>query len=290
MIYILGAGSVTLRIAKKIQEGFENTKIVSQHFLPESSTQQVMSYKDFRTSASEKDSIIIGWRSKNFNKNNEIVTSTLKYLETSAKYFSRVVYLSSGSVYGDGNEIFDELTQPDPKNDYAKEKLELEQWCVQTFKSDLAILRISNVFGDSKVNDFVNRVVHDWKFDQSLTIFDINHFSRDYICIEDVSKIVSNLISNESLQLNGLQYFNVSSNTTITNGEIISLLEGVSPKKNAIDSINVPRGIPLTYQLNNEKILSWIPAMSIDPRTDLENYFRDLLKNSTLESEVEFDE
>lgn len=286
MIYILGAGSVTLRIAQRIQDGSEKVKIVTQHSLHESSEKHFIPYEDFREQVSDKDSLIIGWRLPCFNEDAHIVSSTLAFLESGKRNFSRVIYLSSGSVYGNGSDIFSELSPPDPKNDYAKNKFSLEQWCVETFKSDLAILRISNVFGDSKVNDFINSVIKAWKFEQTLTLYDINHFSRDYISIDEVSEIVFNLSSSTLTRWRGLQYYNVSSNSSVTNGEIISMLKKLSPKKNIINSIDAPQGIALKYQLNNEKILKLFPYMLIDSRNALERYFQEHFDNISSESKM----
>jgi len=290
MIYILGAGSVSLRIAQRIQDGSEKVKIVTQYSLYKSSEKHFMPYEEFREQASDKDSLIICWRLPYFNEDAHIASSTLAFLESGKRNFSRVIYLSSGSVYGNGSDIFSELSPPDPKNDYAKNKFSLEQWCVETFKSDLAILRISNVFGDSKVDDFINRVIKAWKFEQTLTLYDINHFSRDYISIDEVSEIVFNLGSSTLTRWRGLQYYNVSSNSSVTNGEIISMLKKLSPKKNVINSIDVPEGIPLKYQLNNKKILKLFPSMLIDSRNALERYFQEHFDNISSESKVESNE
>ena len=154
----------------------------------------------------------------------------------------------------------------------------MEQWCIETFKLNLSIFRISNIFGDPQFHDLINKILNSWKKDSVLALFDTNRFSRDIISIDDISMIVGQSLLNRFNPEGGVFYLNISSNIAITTDAILALIGDVAQYEIEVKSIETPGSVPIKHQLSNQKLLDFLPALRIDPMKDLEIYFRKRLE------------
>lgn len=142
----------------------------------------------------------------------------------------KLVFLSSGgTVYGDyGQEVLTEEMLPKPINHYGNVKLCIEN-ALRIFhiqnQLNVIIARISNPYGAGqdfrKGVGFVDAVLKRSINGQSVEIWGSGDVVRDYIYIEDVCKMLYELI-----QYKGDEYlFNISSGVGISQKEIVEIVQ-----------------------------------------------------------------
>tara|TARA_B100001964_G_scaffold245460_1_gene332544 strand:+ start:1468 stop:2178 length:711 start_codon:yes stop_codon:yes gene_type:complete len=112
---------------------------------------------------------------------------------------------TTNSAYGTGdkNNFCDEKTELNPISDYAKHKVEIEK-ILMSHQNSISF-RLATVFGmsprmrvDLLVNDFTHRAV----YDGFIVLFE-SHFKRNYIHINDVSRVFIHAINKfESMKNN----------------------------------------------------------------------------------------
>ncbi|MCO5231170.1 MAG: NAD-dependent epimerase/dehydratase family protein [Chitinophagales bacterium] len=151
-----------------------------------------------------------GYIHNDWKKNSEEILDTHKKLwKFCALKNIKLIYASSGAVYGDGALGFkdDNLTTFDlnPSHPYARVKLEIDQWSLHEKDSPPFWygLRMSNVYGPNEYHKGANAsIVLKAYFEilekQSMTLFtsflpDIadGDMSRDFIYVKDVIKIIA---------------------------------------------------------------------------------------------------
>lgn len=112
---------------------------------------------------------------------------------------SRLIYMSSLSIFGHSEKELSASSNPSPISDYAKSKYAGEkQLKVLDGKIDYTIVRSSNTYGfnpsirlDTVVNNFVYRSI----FDQTLIIHGDGQESRGFISIDRLSSQLAKVIS-----------------------------------------------------------------------------------------------
>ncbi len=138
-----------------------------------------------------------------FDQVNNWGTAELSYAMESSSC-SKIIYLSSASVYGSGAEAADISTPPNPKTFYgiSKRKGEKHVERLQT-KKDIAIVRCANVYGYSKSMRFdavINRFVLRAKNHNRITINGSGDQSRAFVHIHRVVDFLEKLVFAESWQ------------------------------------------------------------------------------------------
>jgi len=150
---------------------------------------------------------------------------TIRVLEYARKHDVKLVYASSGSVYGNPQEI--PITERHPLNPispYACSKMAAEIYCGMYFREyhlDVTMLRYFNVYGPRQsVNEemgvipiFVSRALKG----QALKINGDGKQTRDFLNVSDVVK--ANLLAYKSKTASG-QYMNIGGG-----GDEISILD-----------------------------------------------------------------
>jgi UDP-glucose 4-epimerase len=141
----------------------------------------------------------------------------------------RVVYMSSTSVYGSGDEVFTIESEPEPKTIYGSAKYRGEQQVLRTKRDvEFAILRCGNVFGFSpglRYDAVINRFMFEANFSNHITIQGSGKQHRAFVHIDNVCKALWQSISNTSIQGT---YNLVEANYEIL--EIAETLQGLYPE------------------------------------------------------------
>lgn len=116
----------------------------------------------------------------------------------------KLIYLSSGSVYGFQEESSEETT-PLPENGYGKSKLEGEKYCrLLENQLSLSIVRIGNIFGFNpmlRYDSVINRFMMDALIYKKIYIYGNGEQSRPFIYINNVTKELINMVKEESSKL-----------------------------------------------------------------------------------------
>ncbi len=107
----------------------------------------------------------------------------------------KVLYASTALVYGDSEIPAQESDLPRPVEVYAKHKLENEDFLKNHLASQhqLGILRLSNVFGDTRSRGFVSLIMNRL-LAASTEVFRVNgdgYQERDYIYVDDLVEAIA---------------------------------------------------------------------------------------------------
>lgn len=140
-----------------------------------------------------------------------------------------LIYLSSVSVYGAGEEMKTIESEPDPKTFYGISKLRGEAHVKRLFnKMNTVIVRCGNVYGYSKSMRFdavVNRFLFEANFQKLITVNGTGKQTRAFIHVEKAALALSKMHSNA---LESGVYNLVERNLAI--GEIVEVLRKQIPE------------------------------------------------------------
>lgn len=133
---------------------------------------------------------------------------------------SRVVYLSSASVYGFSEEPFDEDSTIRPTNQYGITKKRAEDEIkLLAREREITIVRSANVFGYSRSMRFdsvINRFMFDANYIGRVSVFGDGSQYRAFVSIEYLADVLEKVISNTKFpQILNLVEFNFSINEII---------------------------------------------------------------------------
>ncbi len=114
---------------------------------------------------------------------------------------SKVIYLSSISIFGDHHEPVDESTHPNPHSFYGRSKLDGErQLSILNRDRKLYILRSGNVYGYNpsyRVDAVVNRLLFQANFVGKITINGSGDQHRSFIHVDKVAHVVGRIIDGD---------------------------------------------------------------------------------------------
>lgn len=278
--YLLGYGPILNR-TYTIFENVEMNPVVVSNRGRLTGREKVISYSDFiRSEIRTGDLLIVGWRSLTFSDRIEEVDNVIEFLNQNIYKFKNIVYLSSGAVYGNGRIDFNENHSPNPFNQYGREKLEIEHWLVQMNLRKCVILRISNVFGDLGFPDLINGIVNSWKKTTDLSLFLPTRFFRNYVSINFVSEVIFSLASGVAVDLEGINFVNVSDSRARSTQEILSIFQEISPRSVAVESIPIPELVPFYHSLSNEKLTNFCNWKYSDSTNEIVHYLQCVLNPS----------
>ena len=184
-IFICGFGQVSKELAKKLSNQKKiNFKIVSRN------TENYLDYDFlkidfFKNKFDFSDSILISTVPPN-EKDEDYILKNIP--ESNLKSFSRIIYISSTSVYQGG--VVDELTKPKPLTKLGIRRLSIEKrW--QKLNTRTIIIRPGGIYSNSS-----NILTKFLKGDHKI-IFKKNHFTNR-IHIEDLIGIIFKIIKNKN--------------------------------------------------------------------------------------------
>lgn len=115
---------------------------------------------------------------------------------------SKVIYLSSMSIYGDHPHPIEETTNPNPHSFYGRSKLDGErQLGILNRNRQLYILRSGNVYGYNpsyRVDAVINRFLFQANFLGKITINGSGDQHRSFIHVDKVSHTIARIIEGKS--------------------------------------------------------------------------------------------
>ena len=108
---------------------------------------------------------------------------------------------------------------------YGKSKITEEQILLKTSSKDseLVILRIANVYGNSQFDDFVNHILTCAKTGKEVSLIHKGRATRNFIWIEDLTSILVELLRKEQLP----KVINLGSPTSISLKKLITEIESI---------------------------------------------------------------
>ena len=221
-IFIFGFGQVSKELAKKLSnEKKINFKIVSRN------TENFLDYEFlkidfFKNKLNLSDSMLISTVPPN-EKDEDYVLKNIP--ESNLKSFSRIIYISSTSVYQSGE--VNELTIPKPTTRLGIRRLSIEKsW--QKLNTRTVIIRPSGIYSNSK-----NILTKFLKGDHKI-IFKKNHFTNR-IHIEDLIGIIFSII--KAKNIDGI--INATDSFFIDNFDLIDKLSR---------KFSIPKPIKINYE------------------------------------------
>lgn len=238
-VFIFGFGQVSKELAKKLSnEKKINFKIVSRN------TVNFLDYKFlkidfFKNKLNLSDSILISTVPPN-EKDEDYILKNIP--ESNLKSFSRIIYISSTSVYQSGD--VDELTIPKPITKLGIRRLSIEKnW--QKLNTRTVIIRSGGIYSNSS-NILTRFLEGDHKI-----IFKKNHFTNR-IHIEDLIGIILNIIKIKNFD--GI--INATDSFFIDNFELINKLSKKfslpKPTKISYDDKSINKNIKSFYEVSKK--------------------------------------
>lgn len=205
------------------------------------------------------------------------VIGTKNLLDLSIKHnIKRFIFASSCSVYGFGNEVFDENSKLNPIGYYASQKIEAENMIIQNSENiEYSILRFSTLFGCSKRMRFdlaLNIMTANGTIEKNVNVFGGTQ-ERPFIHCYDVARAIIKILESEISN----EIINVGDNNL--NYNFIELGKLIADKTMANLSINNIKEDNRSYFVSFNKIrnkLGFKASVSIeDGITEIMNYINE---------------
>ena len=171
------------------------------------------------------------------------VTATHKLLEAAKKLsnLKLFVQVSTSSVYG-AKADSDEAAEPKPTSYYGVTKLASEQLALSYFRDKgvpVTALRLFSVYGErERPEKLYHKVIRSVMNDEPFSLCEgSEHHKRSYTHVSDVVGACLLVVKNPEKAIG--EIFNIGSDTIITTGEGLALIEKITGKK--IKYKKVPR-------------------------------------------------
>jgi UDP-glucose 4-epimerase len=196
------------------------------------------------------------------------ITATQRLLECiKSKGVKKLIFMSSSTVYGDKGELpMSELSNPKPISLYGVTKLAGETLCHyygHIYGIDIDILRVFTVYGPNQRPDMAfHKFIRSILLDERINVYGDGTQRRDFIYVEDISKIVLNIIDKNVKE----EIINIGGGTSLSVNESIKILEELLKKKAKIDYIEPKIDEQLITHASMDKLEKII---AIDKKTDI---------------------
>jgi len=188
-----------------------------------------------------------------------------------------LIYLSSVSVYGQSRVLSSEYDLVHPVNGYGIAKLETEKTLQSLSNKNILSLRISNVFGHHKFDDFINRLARASQTSHYIKVVEPQVVERDFIEIGNVVRVLRLLVENHNdFLINRNLIMNVSSGKSLLLQDVLDL--GAKIFELRIDSVPISEDgdMIIKSQISNKILKSHFPHLQFDPMSEINDY---LLQN-----------
>jgi len=182
----------------------------------------------------------------------------------------RLVFFSSGSVYGEGDSrlsSFDENCPRNPKGYYAKAKAAAEDMILSHIRQGLkaTILRITNPYGfpqeDGRLQGVIPALCHAALQRKTFTLWGDGSAIKDYVYFEDLCVAVKKVLG---LQLTGV--YNLSSGESIALLDLVKMVQEITGISLAVrhsphQKWDVQHGRYSSQKLRTA--IGWVPSLSL---------------------------
>lgn len=179
----------------------------------------------------------------------------------------RVIFASSGSVYGDQTQMpLVETMAPMPKSPYGLQKSMGEQLCKlwsQVYGLETVVLRYFNVYGPKMDPEgayalAIAKFIKQRKEGKPITIWGDGSHTRDFTNIRDVVK--ANILAAESSRVGNGEVLNIGAGRNVSVNRIADLIGGPTvQEKERLEPAHA-----LADNRKARELLGWEPAISIE--------------------------
>jgi len=202
------------------------------------------------------------------------------------------IYASSAAVYGDGQQGFDDSTDPEifrPLNPYGESKLNFDRWVVRQNETPPLWmgLRFFNVYGPNEyfkkdMNSVVFKAYNQVGQSGSLKLFRSHHKDyedgeqlRDFIYVKDITRWIAEIIDGKGLS--GI--YNMGFGKARTWNSLASSVFSEMNKEIKINWIDVPEAIRARYQYYTKAKMDRFLEMGFSqPKWNLEEGVADYVR------------
>ncbi len=204
----------------------------------------------------------------------------------------KYIYASSGACYGDGEQGFDDQTDPEilkPLNPYGESKVNFDRWALQQneFPPFWMGLRFFNVYGPNEyykkdMSSVVFKAYRQIKVNGSLKLFRSHHEDykdgeqlRDFVYVKDITRWITEIMDGKGYS----GVYNMGYGQART---WLDLAKGVFTKMNKelnIEWVDVPEDIRPRYQYFTEaKMERFLSQGFSQPQWRLEDGINDYIE------------
>lgn len=178
---------------------------------------------------------------------------------------TRLVFLSTGAVYGDTGETpATESTMPAPLGNYARAKLAAER-LVEEGPVPAAILRISNLLGErsdpARPQGILPRLIHAARHGETVTLWGDGRATKDYLHCQDFLAALRLIVEGRRTGL-----WNVAAGESVSLMDLISLVEEQTGRRILLThEPHFPWDVSFS-RLSNQKlrtVTGWSPRLSL---------------------------
>lgn len=181
---------------------------------------------------------------------------------------TRLIYLSSGAVYGNCDTPYSESDTPKPNTKYGEVKLHVEQHFQNEYGDRTQILRVGNLFDVNHPFGILKAIGSAAHTGNQINFFGGKNNSRDFLGGKNFADVIAKIVH----QKNDYPVINVGSGKSVTLGEIAERIE-----KHLAGRITIQWAEKNDYDLENTMLdvalMKEICKITIDdPLEVLENY------------------
>jgi nucleoside-diphosphate-sugar epimerase len=266
-ISILGAGPIPNKLAQTLRRNSTVELFTSQEITIDSV--EVFEYETFTSRIIDSKVVVLAWRGLPRPESEK--AEVLKYLVQNIASNSVIFNLSSVAVYGQNKGINYETTIPKPINSYGQSKLNLEIFLDTFAASKVCHLRISNVFGDSKFKDIVNKMLKAHSQNTTINLVEPQKQYRDYISIDFLILVLKSFIVSSN-QLDTRNVFNISSGTSMNLSELREFIEVSLGSRIAFCTSEMTPDIIEVSRVSNMKVSQHLQVFSNNNLDELRDY------------------
>ena len=281
---IIGYGTIiSLLISNSF---FLNKKIliVSNKIVPDQNFRMlhpnaiIMNRDEFLKNSSKIsiEKTLIATKSSNWVSSEEFVT-IVNCLNSISP--SKIILLSSASVYGHSAVPFKEGSEPNPVNKNGRSKLFEEKNVLLNFtasESKVKILRVSNVIGLFSNTDFVYMTLRNAIIGVATPLILGGKLVRNYIFVSQLIDLVVLIFESDFSRFK--QSMNVSSSNFLSYTELISKISDMSGLRIPVVETEKPMEIPQICTLNTSELDRTFPFSEVQFDNELFLYIQNVLR------------
>lgn len=219
---------------------------------------------------------------------------TQKLFEWCTTHKVPFVYASSGAVYGDGDQGFDDQTQPEffrPLNPYGESKLNFDIWALKQKQTPPLWmgLRFFNVYGPNEyykqdMSSVVFKAFRQINVNGSLKLFKSHNPDykdgeqlRDFVYVKDITRWIAEIIFDKK-GYSGI--YNMGYGTARTWLALATSVFGELKQPMNIEWVDVPENLRPRYQYFTQAKMDRFLSMGFSkPQWDLEKGIKDYVQN-----------
>lgn len=181
------------------------------------------------------------------------IIGTINVLEAARRNPCRVIFSSSGAVYGSNDRSHvNETHDPEPMSPYGVSKLSAERYCLlynSLYEIPVVVFRFSSVYGIGRKKTSINLILDKAIKNEEITITGDGSQTRDFTYVSDVAEAVWMAV--EGKFPSGI--YNIGTGTSTSLNHLVTILEEKLNKRLKVKYIPKQKGDPLKNDFNVSK-------------------------------------